>query len=41
MVSQQCRTVVRENSILKSLFVYSVLVYFAFIYSGLFPIFNA
>lgn len=35
MVSQPCRTVVRENSILKSLFVYS-----AFIYSGLFPIFN-
>ena len=40
MVSQQCRTVVCENSILKSLFVYSVLVYSAFIYSGLFPIFN-
>ena len=40
MVSQQCRTVVCENSVLKSLFVYSVLVYSAFIYSGLFPIFN-
>lgn len=37
MVSQQCRTVVCENSVLKSLFVYSVLVYSAFILFWLVP----
>ena len=41
MVSQQWGKVLCENGLSKTLFVYSVLIYSMFVYSGLFPIFNA